>query len=216
MSELQQLAIPLSQVQIEAAIEFWGKDGWETPEILQLKRVFPNCDEAVGVKAMAVNALYGTNIRAITKAGDCVKNVLKGKHSTGPELVEDLVAEMHRAMGRNNYSFAAKYAHFFIDSTLPILDWYAEWMVGQHLGRSMRSKSQKRYIKFTDEVETLKRTAGLKCSCADLDKYLWMAGEYRYWKAHPKTRISAELKPHFDTLGTSPGNEPDLAKAFGL
>jgi hypothetical protein len=216
VNEVQQLAVPLSQSQIDAAIDFWKKGGWETPEILQIKKVFPSCDEAIGVKAMAINALYGTNIRAITVAGECIKRVLNRVHASGPELVEELVAEMKEKLNRNNYSFAAKYAHFFIDSTLPILDGYAEWMVGQHLGPSMQSKNPKRYLKFTDDIETLKRVAQLQYSCADLDKYLWMAGEYRYWKAYPKTQISADLKPYFETLETDTEKEPDLAKAFGL
>ena len=75
-----------------------------------------------------------------------------------------MVSEIRVITKRSNYSFASKYAHFFIDSNLPILDWYAEWMAGKHLGQ-MQSKNPKRYHKFTEDIETLKRVAGLNCSC---------------------------------------------------
>ena len=63
---------------------------------------------------MVVNVLYGTNVIAITKVADCVELVLKSNHPTGPDLVEELVAQIQAVTKRNNYSFCAKYAHFFI------------------------------------------------------------------------------------------------------
>ena len=217
MNEVLQLAIPLSQSQIDAAAEFWKKNGGaETPDVFsQIRKAFPGLSEAVTVKAIVLNELYGTNIIAIQKVADCVEQVLKRDHSTGPELVEELVTEIWPITKQHNHSFASKYAHFFIDSTLPILDWYAEWMLGLHLGRSAQFGNGKRYLKFAEDVETLKMAAGLQCSCAELDGYLWMVGEYRYWKAHPKTQVNAELRLHFEALETSPEAEPDLAKALG-
>jgi hypothetical protein len=55
--------------------------------------------------------------------------VLKRNHATGPDLVEELVTEIWTVTNRKNYSFAAKYTHFFVDPNLPILDGYAEWML---------------------------------------------------------------------------------------
>jgi hypothetical protein len=213
MSEVQQLAMPLSNNQIEAAARFW-KDGWDSPELVQLKQVFPLSQEAVKVKAIVLNALYGTNTIAISSVADCVERVLKSNHSTGPDLVEELVAEMRQVTNRQNYSFAAKYAHFFIDSDLPILDWYAEWMVGQHLGK-MKSQNQKRYLRFTEDTETIKEAAGLHCSCSELDAYLWVAGEYWYWKKHPRTNISGDLKPRFERLERDPESELALGTLLG-
>lgn len=217
MNEIQQLAVPLCQSQIDAAREFWSRNGGKTLEFEQIKQVFPTC-EAVRLKAILLNALYGTNIIAIEAVGDRVQRVMDRAHSTGPDLVEELVVEIRGVTKRHNYSFASKYAHFFVDSSLPILDWYAEWMVGRHVGPKLQSKKEKqyRYLRFVDDFETLKRMAGLTCDCEDLDGYLWVAGEYWYWKAHPKTEISSELRPHFEMLGTNPENEPELAKLLGL
>lgn len=216
MSRLQQLAVPLNQSQIDAAIEFWNKNGgWKTPEFEQINKVFPT-GEAVRLKAILLNALYGTNFIAIEAVGDRVQRVLERSHLTGPDLVEELVVEIHFITHQKNHSFASKYAHFFIDSSLPILDWYAEWMVSRHLGPQMQSPKEGRYLKFADEIETLKQLAGLQCNWEDLDGYLWVAGEYWYWKAHSKMQISSDLKPHFELLETSQEREPELAKLLGL
>src|ERR1017187_10510268 len=126
-----QLAIPLKQSQIDAANQFW-KGGWESKEFEQLRMAFPNPLDAVRIKAIVLNVLYGTNIIAIAQAADRVERVLKANQWTGSDLVEQLVNEIRGVTNQSNYSFAAKYAHFFIDSGFPILDWFAEWRLGAH------------------------------------------------------------------------------------
>jgi len=163
-----------------------------------------------------LNALYGTNIIAISQAADRVERVLRASQCTGSDLVEQLVGEIRGATKRNEYSFAAKYAHFFVDSSLPILDSFAEWMLGRHLGRKMQSKDPRRYHRFTEDIETLKRVAGLNCNCAELDAYLWVAGEYWYWKEHPKYLISTDLKRRFENLQGNPSTEPSLVALLGI
>lgn len=212
-TQQQQLAIPLKQSQIDAAIEFWK--GWESKEFEQLRLAFPSPLDAVSIKAIVLNALYGTNIIAIGKVAERVEQVLKSKHPTGPDLVEELVSEIRGITKQKNYSFAAKYVHFFIDSSLPILDWYAEWMLGRHLGQ-MRSANPKRYHKFTEDIETLKRVACLNCDCAELDSYLWVAGEHQYWKDHPQYSINSGLKQHFENLQRNPLAEPLLAALLDM
>jgi hypothetical protein len=215
MTELQQLVMPLSCSQIEAAARFWKEGGWETKEIGQLKRAFPNYREAVKLKAITINALYGTHIIAISQVADCIEQFLTTKHSTGSNLVEDLVAEIKKITNKQHHSFAAKYAHFFINPDLPILDWYAEAMLSQHLG-SMTSKNPKRYLKFVEDIRTLKQVAGLTCNCADLDAYLWVAGEYWYWKEHHTSEINGDLKLHFERLARDPESERTLCNLLGV
>jgi hypothetical protein len=210
-----QLAMPLGQSQIDAAAEFW-KGGWESKEFEQLRMAFPNPLDAVRIKAIVLNALYGTNIIAIAQAADRVERVLRAKQWTGSDLVEQLVSEIRGVTKRSNYSFAAKFAHFFIDSSLPILDSFAEWMLGRHLGPKMQSKDPRRYHKFSEDFETLKRVAGLTCNCAELDAYLWVAGEYWYWKDHPKSSISGDLKVRFENLRGNPSTEPLLVALLGI
>ena len=215
MEKPLQLAIPLKQSQIDAATQFWAS-GWESKEFEQLRIAFPNPLDAVRIKAIVLNALYGTNIIAIAQAADCVERVLRANQWTGSDLVEQLVIGVREATKRSNYSFAAKYAHFFVDSSLPILDSFAEWMLGRHLGRQMQSKDPRRYHKFTEDIETLKRVAGLTCNCAELDAYLWVAGEYWYWKDHPNYSISTDLKQRFENLQGNPSTEPSLAVLLSI
>jgi len=210
-----QLAIPLNQSQIDAATQFWAS-GWESKEFEQLRMAFPNPLDAVRIKAIVLNALYGTNIIAIAQAADCVERVLRANQWTGSDLVEQLVSEIRGVTKRNEYSFAAKYSHFFVDSSLPILDSFAEWMLGRHLGLKMRSKDPRRYHRFTEDIETLKQVAGLTCNCAELDAYLWVAGEYWYWKDHRKYSISGDLKMRFEKLQENPSAEPSLAALLGI
>jgi hypothetical protein len=215
METIQQLVIPLRQSQVGAAKEFWS-GGWESKEFDQLRMAFPNHLDAVRIKAIVLNALYGTNIIAIAQVADRVEGVLRANQWTGPDLVEQLVNEIREVTKRNNYSFAAKYVHFFYDSSLPILDGFAEWMLGKHLGRPMQSKDPRRYHRFSEDIETLKRVAGVNCNCAELDSYLWVAGEYWYWKDHPRYTISSDLKQHFENLQRNPMAEPSLAALLGI
>lgn len=108
----------------------------------------------------------------------------RGQRSSGPvartEFVEQLVNEIRVVTNRNNYSLAAKYVHFFVDSSLLILDSFAEWCLRAHLGQEIQSKDPRRYHRFVEDIATLKRAAGLTFDCAELDAYLWVAGEYWY------------------------------------
>ncbi|MGC2161079.1 MAG: hypothetical protein WA634_04140 [Silvibacterium sp.] len=209
--DLNTLAIPLSNSQIEAASKFWQDGGWEAKELTQLKQVFPKSEDAVKLKAVALNTLYGTNIIAISRVAECLERMLNANHSTGYDLVEELVAAIKNITNRRHYSFAAKFGHFFINPELPILDKYAEWMVAKHLG-SAQSNNPKRYLKFAEDIERLKELTGLNCDCAQLDAYLWVAGEYWCWKKDPKLKISTELKRNFERLEQNPENEHALGK----
>ncbi len=212
MEETQQPAMPLNQSQIDAATEL--SRSWESTEFEQLKKAFPKPQDGVCIKAIVLNVLYGTNIIAIEKVAKCVESVLCATTSTGTILVEQLVSEIRSVTKRKNYSFASKYVHFFIDSNTPILDWYAEWMLAKHLGK-IQSKNPLRYEKFVEGIETLRRVAGLDCTCADLDSYLWVAGEYWWWIEHRNEKIDSELLRLFEGFLKDPLEEPVLARLLG-
>jgi hypothetical protein len=158
------------------------------------------------LKAVVLNTLYGTNTIAIRKVGEHLERFLNEIHPTGPELVERLVDEIRNVTKRSNHVFAAKYAHFFINPNLPILDQYAERMVAKHIGRIQGSQNPKRYLRFAEDLEKLRGLAGLTCDCAQLDAYLWVAGEYWRWKEDPQVKISADLKLRFERLSDSEGD----------
>jgi hypothetical protein len=211
---MRTLVQPLTQRQIEAASTFWG-GGWESEELVQLKNAFPDRLEAIPVKAIVLNELYGTNVIAIYKVAKRLEELLRETSTTGPLLVEELVEDINKKVtGRNHYSFVAKFGHFFIDSSLPILDSYAEEMAAWHLGPA-RSQNPKRYRCFCENIEMLIEFAGLACDCAKLDAYLWVAGEYRSWSKNRKREISSELKRRFEHLRNDPESEPILRDLLG-
>ncbi len=207
------LAQPLTQTQIDAASRFWSA-GWESAELAQLKQAFPKRDEAIRVKAIVLNTLYGTNVIAIYKVAERLETLLKQPSATGPILVEELVDGIKTITGHAHYSFAAKFGHFFVDPNLPLLDSYTEEMVEWHLGKA-QSQNPKRYLRFYENIKTLSDLAGLTCDCAELDHYLWVAGEYRYWSKNKTHKINSYLKPRFERLQKDPASEPDLRDLLG-
>jgi hypothetical protein len=94
------------------------------------------------------------------------------------------------------------------------LDSYAEEMAAWHLGQA-QSRKPERYIRFCENIETLSKLASLTCDCAELDAYLWVAGEYRAWLKNSKRKISSDLKPCFERLQKDPESEPDLRDLLG-
>lgn len=217
-ADLPALSQPLAQAQIDAATAFWAR-GWETPEFVQLKQAFPERLKAIRIKAIVLNALYGTNVMAIAEVSERLERLLLEKlppstRTTGPALVEELVEGLQRVTGRAHYSFVAKYAHFFIDSNLPILDSYAEEMTAWHLG-SARSRNSKRYLAFCENIDKLKELAELTCDCAQLDAYLWITGEYRAWLKNKNGQIDSDLRICFERLEKDSQSESSLRTLLG-
>jgi hypothetical protein len=60
-------------------------------------------------------------------------------------------------------------------------------MLKYHLGKRDYVEDQERpYIGFVKNFHTLKRLAELSASNRELDRYLWLAGQYREWRRNPQ------------------------------
>jgi len=206
------LAKPLTNSQIQAACKFWKDGHWEVEAFAQLRQCFPKPQEAVTLKAVAVNTLYSAGVRPIARVAQYLEKRLGSgsPYPTGPELVSDFVkeiADLKLTKRDNHYHvFVSKFAHFFINPDLPILDQYSEWMVEQHLGLK-HSYDSDRYLKFAKNIQRLKEEGTLTCDCDELDHYLWIAGEYWSWKHNPKKPIYTELRDDFERLEKTPETE---------
>jgi hypothetical protein len=102
----------------------------------------------------------------------------------------------------NHMSFASKFAHFFIDSErFAIYDSFAAKMLRYHLGATGASvEVGNTYSSFLGDLRAVKHHGALNCSTRELDKYLWLAGLYRQWKAVPhKPRINVDAEKLFVT-----------------
>ena len=158
------------------------------------------------VKAVAVNALYSTNVYAIVRVAEHIAGVLARSNlaAAGPELVEEMAtvpAGGSEKRPRRRHSFASKFAHFFIDpERFPILDHYANEMVRVHLGNEgMVQDPGKPYVAFVKNIEQVGAAVGVNLSWTDLDHYLLIAGQYRAFKQGHGEEIGAELRDLFET-----------------
>jgi len=208
------LAVPLPINKIDAANRLHERlEQWRLAD-QALRLLADRCPDfelaACLLKVVAVNELYGTNLYATTRMAKHAAGVLADTNlaAAGPELVErlaDLPATEGQKRKRRHYSFASKFAHFFLDDErFPIMDSYAVKMLKRHLGRQHYSDDTAQpYASFVSNFHELKRLSGFAGSNRQLDRYLWLAGEYAAWKKKPGAAINAEVA----TLFAQPSGE---------
>jgi len=206
------LAIALTADQVEAAGRLYSQlRQWQVSEAALdalADRVPGFSEEAVLLKAVAVNGLYGTNVLALSRMAIHVRKTIEKSdlRTAGPELVEG-IARLPREDGetanRRHHSFASKFAHFFIDAErFPIMDSYAVAIVRVHLGvANYNQNREKPYLAFVENLKTLRTLAELNVTNREFDRYLWIAGAYRTYRkccdAERKAKISVELNRLF-------------------
>lgn len=206
-------ASPITEAQIDAAkrlhrhLTTWAASerGFE-----RLRTELPGFDlPAVLMKAGAVNDLYSTRVYAIWRMAVHISQV-------GPDLPDDPV-EAVQTIGRLpggggglHRSFASKYCHFFIAShRFPIYDSYCEQMVRTHLGRDEAVTGAEPYRAFKTNIDRLRELSEIDATYRELDRYLWLAGQYREWLEEGEdAQINTELRGLFE----SP--PPDAAEAL--
>ncbi len=150
--------VPITQAQIEAAgvlfgrLVIWGA----TNEVLaDLEEKHPTSSVAdVSIKAKAVNNFYGTHVAAY-KMTRLVEQISAALESPGGVADEEDVERMGtyldpktgKAVSRH-FSFASKYAHFFIDrKRFFILDSLGQEVLKRHGAGRIRAH-ERRYVDF--------------------------------------------------------------------
>lgn len=207
------LAVPLVASQVTAACRLHNlMGGWRATDraLEALARRFPDFEhEAVLLKVAAVNQLYGTNLYAVARMAEHITRLMSTKTGHTPDLVDVIAKLPDGERPRRHISFAAKFAHFFIDTEkFPIYDSYALRTVRHHLGQSV-SAPPPTYVEFARNVNRLKELARLGSSLRELDRYLWLAGLYRQWQIS-QDRISVEAAALFAS------SSPDVKADLGL
>ena len=206
--EDKKLAAPLAKSQVEAAMRLYGySESWQTVDGVfdSLHQSFPYFDQqSTLLKVTVVNALYSTNIYAVARMAEHVGNLIRARGSLPPDVqfVEQL-ATSHGLPGRF-YSFASKFAHFFFDGEqFPIYDSYAVRMVTYHLGKAgCLNDKDHLYRSFVVNFNRLKESIDFPATNRELDRYLFLAGQYRAWKGLPPFK-----KPHA-------GISPEILRLF--
>ena len=221
--------VPLRPEEIDAAqaiyekytAEWRGIDG----AFAALAKSMPGFDSsAVLIKAAAVNSLYSTNVFDIFRVAQHVEKVLglADIASAGPELVEEMAAvPLPGDRILRFQSFAAKFAHFFLDhDRFPILDTVAARMLRDHLGRRAPTLVEPHllggdpgrgitYMAFAEAFRTLAQESGLQTSTRQLHRYMWIVGGYRKWLRSPGS-VNAELRTVYEA------DPPELRVAAGI
>ncbi|CAN5628010.1 hypothetical protein BH09ACT8_BH09ACT8_61520 [soil metagenome] len=211
--------VPLLPEQVEAAQAIYSTytPSWRRVDaaLTALAATMPDFNaDAVLLKAVVVNSLYGTNVYAIDHTAQHVFHVLDGVElsSAGAELVEAM-ATVRLPEGKTiRYrSFASKFAHFFIDNDrFPIHDSFAAKMLREHLGKDAPTPdSGATYMSIEAAFRALAYSAGLGSDTRGLDRYLWMIGQYRDWTKRPSAQINSELRGVFEA------DPPELAVSAG-
>lgn len=197
-------ASPIMQSQIDAANRLLLQlPTWQATErgFERLRIEFPGFDlPAVLMKAAAVNDLYSTRVYAIWRMAAHIAEV-------GPNLPQDpveavlMIGRLPGGAGGTHRSFASKYCHFFIDpERFPIYDSYCEQMVRHHLGSEEAvGRDGDAFAAFKTNIDRLRELSGIEASYRELDRYLWLAGQYRDWLGRrDEAQINSELRGLFE------------------
>jgi hypothetical protein len=186
-------------------------DRWRTADkaLARLAERFPGFGpEETLLKVAAVNALYVTNVYAIRRTAEHVRSVMlqAGTAVADSGLVGRMAAlpktEAQRT-NRGHYSFGSKFVHFFVDpERFPVYGSYAAAMSRYRLGRGgLAGDSRDPYRSFVANFRKLNTLAGFRMSTRDLDRYLWLAGQYREWIRRPTSATNTSCGAY---LGTHP------------
>jgi len=200
-------AIPITQEQIDAANRLHARmPQWASTDraFERLARAFPDWErEACILKASAINDLYSTRVYAIWRMADHLGHVMVDPPSDAGDLVAAIGAlpEADGSVPRRHWSFASKIGHFFVDGDrFPIYDSFCREMLAFHLGRGgCVADAANPFRAFVTNLERLRELSGLSASLRDLDRYMWLAGQYRAWlRDGDDAQTNAELRATFE------------------
>ena len=202
----QSLLVPLTSDQVKAASVIRDSKympGWATTDraLTLLAKSVPGWDaDSVLVKAAAVNQLYNVNHHRLGEAADRISQIIRGGKPDDPVAVVEAIAPLPRD-GKLwwFWAFASKFAHFFIyPDRVPIYDAWAFEAVAFHMGK-VTWHAPTAYRTFAERVERLREHTGQCCSLREMDRYLWLSGMYRAWRANKGVRISREVRAVFES-----------------
>lgn len=209
---------------IEAAARLRAQlRGWDDADSVfaGLRDRFPSNSDRVHVlaKASAVDKLYSTragNIYWVANAVVRSTNEVSLAVESGVSLD---AADVVNAISRHKRwlypgsdrcaSFASKYCHFFVDGwDFFIYDSFALAAVNDLLGTKQRGLTPKRteYRDFCERVDRLIARDQLDATVAELDRYLWLWGQW----INRGGSINREIRDLFES--TNPRVQNDVAR----
>ncbi len=202
-------AVELASRQIEAANRLFNRmEHWQASlaAAYELSNKMPGFSEQAAIlKIITTKSLFGGGMHTVLAMANHVERVLGSADpaTSPPDLVERL-SEPPSPKGqprKRHHSFASKFAHYFIDpDRYPIYDQYTTRMVAFHLGpRNRVVDEEHRYREHVANFRRLRGLSGYKGRKRELDRYLWVSGQFRQWQSKPRTRINVELRDLFES-----------------
>lgn len=197
-------AIPILPGQIAAADRLHGRlTSWSATDnsFRILRERVPGWDvEAALLKTAAINQLYWTQVRAVWRMALHISEVMKDPPGE-PALLVDGIALLPPRQGERKFrfrSFASKLCHFFVDADrFAIYDSFSCATVSYHLGRQTASPDNP-YGVFLADAGRLLDVSGLQSiTFRQLDRYLWLAGQYRAYLRR-NVAISQDMRLLFE------------------
>jgi hypothetical protein len=158
--------------------------GWAGTDraLTLLANCVPGLDaDAITLKAAAVDRLYYTNLFWLDAAVDNITEVVANLPVEPVEVIERIAPLSVKGKTKRCWSFSSKFGHWFIDDSLPIYDQWAIRAIGYHFDKITWEPTA--YRDFAQHVYALKEASGLSCTTRELDRHLWLAGQYRSWSA---------------------------------
>ena len=199
---------PLSDKHIQAVDKIYAQcPKWKMADaaLKLLSEQLPGfTQESCLLKSVAINTLYGTQVRAIAEMANHVCETMSKNESNEdkPELLVDAIATVGINGGKIKHfiSFASKFCHFFVDDErFPIYDQAARETLALHLGKkAMIAGLAKPYTAFCGNIACLRAASNLTCSLSALDRYLWLRGLHiKFEKRGVNAEINGEIKQYF-------------------
>ncbi len=170
------------------------------------------------VLVKAIDAVSFTNLRGYARPmARHILRVLRRPPADPVELVERIARP--KGAPRRFYSFASTLVHFLLaPGEVPVYDEWAVDALRYHLvGR--KGKLRRSYSAFAQGVAKLREETRLDCSVREMDRYLWLAGQYRKYhskrkaKDRRKVKLSGEVRELF--ASRDPEVRADLAALLG-
>jgi len=198
--------IPVTQQQINAAKALHHR----LPKWAATDRAFDRLGchfgwdrESCILKAAVINDLYSTNVYAIWRMAEHMMNVMMDPPDDPAAVVEAIASlpEDDGTVPRKHWSFASKIGHFFVNGDrYPIYDSFCRDMILYHLGRNLYPMhTDNPYRAFIMNLDRLREASGLSVTLRDIDRYLWLTGQYRKWlKKGNEAKLNSELRSLFE------------------
>lgn len=223
------VGLAAEQIAVAGRLYLQYLPGWVATDralLLLRDRVSGFALEACLLKVAAVVQLYGIPLYAVVRMAEHVHAVLEGPDGNGagaagePDLQRDaaLVERLATLDARRHISFASKFAHFMFDrERFPIYDRFAVETVRWHLGTAAVTDPQHPYHAFLENLRRLRAARGVSASAAELDRYLWLAGQYREWRRKSeRALLNGEARRVFVSADAHTAGERPSARGGGV